>query len=167
MTRTRRKFDREFKLRAVELSYQRDNIKALSDELEIRPELLYRWRTEFANDERYSFSGNGNRKMTEEESKVVQLEKQLSDMRMERDILKKAIGIFSKSDGSTRNRRAMPTHKPSAEYVANFLIGTRALTNSDTSPSAVVAVARTQGTQPKRIARKDAPSVPDSSTASP
>jgi transposase len=103
MTRTRRKFDREFKLRAVELSYQRDNIKALSDELEIRPELLYRWRTEFANDERYSFSGNGNRKMTEEESKVVQLEKQLSDMRMERDILKKAIGIFSKSDGKHFN----------------------------------------------------------------
>ena len=59
MIKTRRKFDRQFKLRAVELSYQRDNVKALADEFEIRPELLYRWRSEFATDERISFPGNG------------------------------------------------------------------------------------------------------------
>lgn len=103
MIKTRRKFDRQFKLRAVELSYQRDNIKAVADELEIRPELLYRWRSEFATDDRISFPGNGKLKMTEEESKVAQLEKQLADMRMERDILKKAIGIFSRSDGKSFN----------------------------------------------------------------
>ena len=46
MGKTRRKFDREYKLRAVELSYEKENIKQLGFELGIRPELIYRWRSE-------------------------------------------------------------------------------------------------------------------------
>jgi transposase len=99
MTKHRRIFDREFKLKAVELSYARDNIKDLAHELDIRPELIYRWRSEFATLEGASFPGNGNKRMTDEESEVAQLKKELADIRMERDILKKAIGIFSRSDG--------------------------------------------------------------------
>ncbi len=41
--------------------------------------------------------------MTEEESEISQLKKELADTRMERDILKKAVGIFSKSDGKYFN----------------------------------------------------------------
>jgi transposase len=96
---TRRTFSREFKLKAVELSYKRENMKELSDELDIRPELLYRWRSEFATLEGSSFPGNGKKKMSAEESELEDLRKELADVRMERDILKKAVGIFSKSDG--------------------------------------------------------------------
>ena len=99
MTKQRRIFDREFKLRAVELSYERENIKELAHELNIRPELIYRWRSEFATLEGASFPGNGKKKLTEEESEINRLKRQLADVRMERDILKKAISIFSKSDG--------------------------------------------------------------------
>lgn len=99
MTKHRRVFDREFKLKAVELSYARENIREIAHELNIRPELIYRWRSEFATLEGASFPGNGNKKMTDEESEVARLKKELADVRMERDILKKAIGIFSKSDG--------------------------------------------------------------------
>ena len=99
MTRTRRIFDREFKLKVVELSYSRQNIRELAFEYEIRPELIYRWRSEFATLEGASFPGNGNKKMSEEESEIAHLKKELSEIRMERDILKKAVGIFSKSDG--------------------------------------------------------------------
>ena len=99
MKRQRRKFTREFKLNAVELSYTRPSITELASELEIRPELLYRWRSEFASYQGKSFPGNGHPKMTEEESEVARLKKELAEMRMERDILKKAVGIFSKSDG--------------------------------------------------------------------
>ena len=101
--KTRRKFDREFKLKTVELSYERENIKELAHEMKLRPELIYRWRSEFAALEGKSFPGNGKKKMTEEESKIDRLQKQLADMRMERDILKKAVGIFSKSDGKYFN----------------------------------------------------------------
>jgi transposase len=37
--------------------------------------------------------------MTEEEAEVARLKKELANMTIERDILKKAVGIFSKSDG--------------------------------------------------------------------
>ena len=37
--------------------------------------------------------------MTEEKSEVARLKKELIEMRMERDILKKAVSIFSKNDG--------------------------------------------------------------------
>jgi len=103
MTITRRIFDREFKLKIVELSYSRQNIRELAFEYEIRPELIYRWRSEFANLEGASFPGNGNKRMSEEESEVVHLKRELSEIRMERDILKKAVGIFSKSDGKYFN----------------------------------------------------------------
>jgi len=103
MSKARRKFDRSFKLKAVELSYQRENMKELCAELGIRPELLYRWRSEFATRPTASFPGNGKVALTEEETEVVRLKKELAEMRMERDILKKAVGIFSKSDGKFFN----------------------------------------------------------------
>lgn len=103
MSTTRRKFDREFKLKAVELSYARENIKTLAAEFNVRPELIYRWRSEFVTLEKASFPGNGNPKRNAEEAEVARLRKELSDMRMERDILKKAVGIFSKSDGKYFN----------------------------------------------------------------
>lgn len=101
MSKTRRKFDRNFKLKAVELSYQRENIKELADELGIRVALLYRWRSEFASRQEASFPGNGKASRTEEESEIARLKKELYEMRLERDILKKAVGIFSKSDGKS------------------------------------------------------------------
>lgn len=99
MERERRTFTREFKLNAVELSFKRWNIVELANELKIRPELIYRWRSEFASYQGKSFPGNGKPKMTEEESEIARLKKELADIRMERDILKKAVAIFSKSDG--------------------------------------------------------------------
>ena len=101
MTKQRKQFTREFKLKAVELSYQRDNIRELAEELDIRPELLYRWRSEFASHQERSFPGNGKPIMNEEESEIARLKKELADMRMERDILKKAVGIFSRSGGGS------------------------------------------------------------------
>lgn len=103
MAKIRRKFDRSFKLKAVELSYQREHLKELAKELGIRAELLYRWRSEFADRQGASFPGNGKVGMTEQESEIAQLKKALADMQMERDILKKAVGIFSKSDGKSFN----------------------------------------------------------------
>ena len=99
MKQERRRFTREFKLNAVELSYTRSSIAELASELKVRPELLYRWRSEFGTYQGKSFPGNGKPLMTEEESEVARLKKELAEMRMERDILKKAVSIFSKNDG--------------------------------------------------------------------
>jgi transposase len=37
--------------------------------------------------------------LTEEQKKIARLEKELRETKLERDILKKAVSIFSKSDG--------------------------------------------------------------------
>jgi transposase len=101
MTQVRQKYDREFKQKAVELSFARGNAREIAEELGIRPELLYRWRREFQKYENNSFPGKGKPKMTDLEKEVARLRKELRDAKMERDILKKAVSIFSKSDGKS------------------------------------------------------------------
>lgn len=97
MKKERKIYDRAFKLQAVELSNERNNVSDLARELGIRPSLLYRWRAEQGNFGEGSFPGKGNPKLTPEQEKIRELEKQLKDAELERDILKKAISIFSKS----------------------------------------------------------------------
>ena len=41
--------------------------------------------------------------MSDEERQIAKLKKQLREAQLERDILKKAIGIFSKGDGKSTN----------------------------------------------------------------
>ena len=59
---------------------------------------IYRWRKEQKDYGKNSFPGRGKPKMTDEQKEIARLKKQLKDAELERDILKKAIGIFSKSD---------------------------------------------------------------------
>ncbi len=103
MNNSRKKYAREFKIKAVELSYQRGNVREIAEELGVRPELLYRWRREKQNYATNSFPGNGSLKQTDEQRELSRLRKDLSEMKMERDILKKAISIFSVSDGKSIN----------------------------------------------------------------
>jgi transposase-like protein len=42
----RRTFDREFKQMVIELSNHREDFTALASELDIRADLIYRWRRE-------------------------------------------------------------------------------------------------------------------------
>jgi len=101
MSQERRKFDKEFKLMTVELSQTRENLNELAKELGIRVALIYRWRTEFLDKGRGSFPGHGQPKYTPEEAEIARLKKQLREVEMERDILKKAISIFSRGDGKS------------------------------------------------------------------
>ena len=91
----RRTYTKEFKLEAVQLVETRDgNASEVARKLGISPDLVNRWRREYKTDKEYSFPGLGNLKEPEEELR--KLKKELADTKMERDILKKALGIFSK-----------------------------------------------------------------------
>ncbi len=99
---TRRQYSKEYKLDVIQQSYLRDNIRELASELGLRPALIYKWRTAYEasrSAQRPTFPGNGNAGLSPEQQEIAQLKRQLADTRMERDILKKAIGIFGKSDG--------------------------------------------------------------------
>jgi transposase len=99
----RRRFDREYKQMVVELANKREDISALAVELDIRPEMIYRWRREALANLGASFPGQGNKTMTEEQKEIAKLKKELRDAQLECDILKKAVSIFSKSDGKYSN----------------------------------------------------------------
>jgi transposase len=94
----RRKYSKEFKIKAVELSNVRGNTKEIAMELGISADLIYRWRRELEQHPDLAFSGNGIKQLTQDQKELEHLRKQLKDVTMERDILKKAVSIFSKSD---------------------------------------------------------------------
>ena len=91
---TRRKFSREFKLEAVRMVTEGGHSLAqVARDLDIRPDMLRRWRRQFEEDPEQAFPGVGQRRAREEE--VWQLRRQLERVTAERDILKKALGIVS------------------------------------------------------------------------
>jgi transposase len=99
----RRRFDREYKQMVVELANTREDLSALAAELDLRRDLIYRWRREALANLGASFPGQGNKTMTEEQKEIARLKKELRDAQLERDILKKAVSIFSKNDGKYSN----------------------------------------------------------------
>jgi len=93
----RRVFTREFKIETIEL-YRNSEKTAdeISRDLGIRKELIYRWNSEQKKWKNHSFPGAGHMKDPEEE-KLRKLERELAGVKEERDILKKALAIFSKT----------------------------------------------------------------------
>ena len=96
MTRNqRRRYTKEFKTEAIQLvESQGGNASVVARNLGIDQNILNRWIREYKADTEYAFPGLGNLK--EPEKELYELRKELADTKMERDILKKALGIFSK-----------------------------------------------------------------------
>jgi len=103
MKESRKTYSKEFKQKAVELSNLRGNVQEVSRELDVKAELIYRWRREFGMNPGLAFGGNGKKLMTEEQRELERLKRELADVKMERDILKKAVSIFSARDRKPTN----------------------------------------------------------------
>ena len=94
---TRRQFPREFKTEAVELLLNGGQTTVeVARNLGIRVELLYRWKNYYLGNQEYAFPGTGHLTDPEDE-KTRKLERELAGVREERDILKKALAIFSRT----------------------------------------------------------------------
>lgn len=90
----RRKFSREFKADAVALVKESGaKIEEVSRELGIRPDMLRRWKRQVEREGGSAFPGSG--RLVERDEEVRRLQRQLRRVTMERDILKKALGIVS------------------------------------------------------------------------
>lgn len=95
MFRGRRKHDRNFKIEAVRLVTEGGRkVAAVARDLGIHENLIYKWRQELTQDNENAFPGTGHLKPADEELR--RLKRQLEDVTEERDILKKALAIFSK-----------------------------------------------------------------------
>jgi transposase len=93
----KRQFTKEFKKEAVEYSLQSEKtIEEVAYDLGISSHNLNRWRKEYRKRGELAFPGHGKENLTPKEEKVRKLQKELNDIRIERDILKKALAIFTK-----------------------------------------------------------------------
>lgn len=95
MERQRRIYSLEFKLKAVELSNERGSLVSVANELNVSTDNIKRWKTEF---NKGKLTNKSFPIKSPEEQELIRLRKELADIKLERDILKKAVGIFSKSD---------------------------------------------------------------------
>ena len=91
---SRRRYDREFKLEALRLVAGGKRATEVARDLGVHVNLIYCWQKQLADDPEYAFPGHG--KLKPQEEQLRRLERELADVKEERDILKKALAIFSK-----------------------------------------------------------------------
>lgn len=104
MSNLKRQFTKSEKLEIVSQSLEAgQTVQELAKQYGIHPQSIYRWRSEYARYEAAAFPGQGNKTLSESERQIAELEKQLKESQLECEILKKAVGIFSKTDRKYSN----------------------------------------------------------------
>ena len=94
MKQSRKSYTREFKIAAVRLlNEEGKGLAKMAQDLGVNRTMLSRWRKEFGEDAEGAFPGSG--RMKAEEMELRELQKQIEQLREERDILKKAVDFFS------------------------------------------------------------------------
>lgn len=87
----KKRFDRDFKVSAVKMVTEGGHKAAeIARNLGIYQNQLYSWKRKFSDQGEKAFPGKGH--LTE----LAALQRKLREVELERDILKKAVGIFSK-----------------------------------------------------------------------
>lgn len=92
MVERRKSYTREFKVQAVELlNSSGKSGHQIEQELGIGQGTIYRWRRQLEENGELAFPGNG----TERDEELAGLRQENAELREEREILRKAIAIFS------------------------------------------------------------------------
>ncbi len=92
MAERRKTYTRDFKIQAVELLNTSGKPgHQIADELGIGGGVLYRWRRQLEEEGVQAFPGNGK----ERDKELAELRNENAELREEKEILRKAIAIFS------------------------------------------------------------------------
>lgn len=101
--KVRKKYDKEFKTMVVNLCLSGRDSKDVALEMDLDKSMVRRWIREYKIYKENSFQGNGKAVMTPEQEEIARLKAELHQAQTERDILKKAVSIFSMSDRKNLN----------------------------------------------------------------
>ena len=104
MKRTRRRYDRDFKISVIAELEGGKTPAQIAREQGIHPSLPSRWRDELAENPEKAFSGNGKR--YKYEARIAELERLLGQAHAENELLKKAFAMTQKK---VREERIKPT----------------------------------------------------------
>ena len=88
----RRQYPKEFKLEAVRKA-EEEGFEKVGRDLDINPSLIHKWRRRLEASGEEAFPGKGNPR----DEELTRLQRELARVKEENQILKKAVGIFSKS----------------------------------------------------------------------
>jgi transposase len=92
MAEQRKKYSREFKLDTLRLYKNRDkSAHEIEEDLGMSRGLLYRWKREISEENIRAFPGNGSPR----DEELARLRRELAIVTEEREILRKAVAIFS------------------------------------------------------------------------
>ena len=104
MKKTRRRYDRAFKISVVAELESGKPLAQIAREHSIHPALPSRWREELAENPEKAFSGNGNQ--YKDQARIAELERLLGQAHAEIEVLKKAFAMTQKK---VREERIKPT----------------------------------------------------------
>jgi len=97
MEEIRRQYSEEFKKDAVGHSLTSEKtVEEVARDLGIAHSNLRRWRAQYSKNGELAFPGKGKQRLTPQEEEIRRLKKELYEVQQERDILKKALAIFTK-----------------------------------------------------------------------
>ena len=91
IVKRRRKFDQEFKQEVLKMVENGREVNDIAQSLGIGTNLIYRWRN--SANRQMKAAGKAAPLMIDEEK--IALRKRVKELEMDRDILKKALGIFT------------------------------------------------------------------------
>ena len=95
MSKARRQFSAEYKREALNMvQKQQVSVAEAARRLGINANLLYRWKSQLAATGEEAFPGPGHQ--TAQEAELARLRRENEQLRMEREILKKAAVFFAK-----------------------------------------------------------------------
>ena len=101
MPRSKRIYDHTFKREAVLMACEAGvQLKDVAAQLGVHPNMLSRWKKQMRDTgvlAKVTTRPAGSPELKAEDAKLRQLERQLAEAREENEILKKAIGIFSRT----------------------------------------------------------------------
>ena len=97
MGKPRKKYTKEFKLEAVRLIIEQGRpTRSVALDLGVNEGLLHNWKRRALEDGKLAFPGNGRTAASELEEENRRLRKELSQVKQDREILKKAAAYFAK-----------------------------------------------------------------------
>ena len=92
----RRTYDQDFKREAVRLVIEEQmRVSRVARDLGINENLLSKWKRKYESQGLDAFPGKG--RLSSQEAEIARLRAENRRLTMERDILKKAVGIFSEA----------------------------------------------------------------------
>lgn len=107
MSRERRKFSRDFKVKVVQGYESGVSAVELSRQFELHPNVIYGWAREYRKDPTKAFQMDASDAVQHQDQRIAELERMVGRLTLENDFLKKALShakniSFTPKPGSTK-----------------------------------------------------------------